>query len=99
MKIYIAILLTILTIVGCEAKKDNGIGDEVKEVQYYLDNETERNRVVGICDGNPGELSENGNCVNAYTAKDQVQWSAKGPDSRKEMQPLQFQPPPSKGSE
>lgn len=58
------ILLSAITLLGCEAKKT----DVTQTVDWYVSHNQERKEMVEKCRNNPGELGRTPNCTNAVVA-------------------------------
>ncbi len=60
-------LFFVLICSGCK-ETENVSTDVTRTVEFYKQNETERNNKLNECRNNPGELSETPNCKNAEQA-------------------------------
>lgn len=59
---------------GCETRNT---GEEVRSVDWYESNDTERAAKLTECMANPGTLDATSNCVNASRAENNVKAEAK----------------------
>ncbi|RYF39873.1 MAG: hypothetical protein EOO38_22695 [Cytophagaceae bacterium] len=70
-----AFAVSFLVISGCKQEQPP---EEVKTVEWYKANKSERDTRLAKCQSNPGELALTPNCVNANRAKQSLTWGATG---------------------
>lgn len=68
-KTTIAMLALVAVLAGCKSEKTNN-------VEYYVENPTERAEKIKECRGNPGELEHTPNCQNAMAAQASIEFSS-----------------------
>jgi hypothetical protein len=66
---------SLLLVTGC---KEEVKPDIVQTVDWYKENQAEREDVLKKCSNNPGELAATPNCVNASRAENSLTWSKRG---------------------
>jgi hypothetical protein len=70
-----AFAVSLLLISGCKQEQPP---EEVKTVEWYKANKSERDARLAKCQSSPGELALTPNCVNANRAKQSSTWGATG---------------------
>ncbi len=75
------ILLAAFLSLSLSACKEDQAQEKVNTVEWYKENQAERDAQLAKCQSNPGELALTPNCVNAKRAKNSSTWeSTRGAD-------------------
>ncbi|NSZ10056.1 MULTISPECIES: EexN family lipoprotein [Agrobacterium] len=77
MKLKLIMLgLAAMTISACSSEAEKAPEPEqkveVRDVQFYVSNNAEREQTLTECEANPGTLADTPNCINATEANKQV---------------------------